>query len=94
MPYTKQSEVYSISMIMWELTSKKPPFSDYKHDIGLALSILIDELRPEIVEGTPDFYVDIMRQCWNPDPLQVRRHCRNTGSSPSSPGTRIPILLR
>ena len=57
-------------MIMWELTSKKPPFSNYKHDIGLALAILIDEIRPEIVEGTPDFYVDIMQKCWNPDPSQ------------------------
>ncbi|PKC73126.1 kinase-like protein, partial [Rhizophagus irregularis] len=69
-PYTKQSEVYSLSMIMWELASKKPPFSNsYNHDIGLALAIL-DGLRPEIVEGTPDFYADFMRQCWNSNPLE------------------------
>ncbi|GBB84323.1 hypothetical protein RclHR1_10940003 [Rhizophagus clarus] len=68
-PYTKQSEVYSISMIMWELTSKKPPFSDWVHDVELALAIL-DGMRPKIVEGTPEFYADIMKQCWNTDPLQ------------------------
>ncbi|CAB4394730.1 unnamed protein product [Rhizophagus irregularis] len=67
--YTKQSEVYSISMIMWELTSKKPPFSDWFHDVELALAIL-DGMRPDIVEGTPEFYVDIMKQCWDPDPSQ------------------------
>ena len=56
-PYTKQSEVYSLSMIMWELTSGKPPFSDYRHDLGLALSV-IDGLRPEIIEGTSNFYAN------------------------------------
>ncbi|EXX74534.1 Cmk2p [Rhizophagus irregularis DAOM 197198w] len=66
-PYTKQSEVYSISMIMWELTSKKPPFSNYHHNAELALSVL-DGLRPDIVKGTPDFYVNIMERCWNPEP--------------------------
>ncbi|CAB4436008.1 unnamed protein product [Rhizophagus irregularis] len=68
-PYTKQSEVYSISMIMWELTSNKPPFSNKHHDVELALSIL-DGLRPNIVEGTPDFYSSIMKQCWDSDPLK------------------------
>jgi hypothetical protein len=66
-PYTKQSEVYSISMIMWELTSKKPPFSSNYHDKYLALSIL-DGLRPEIIDGTPEFYSNIMERCWNSDP--------------------------
>ncbi|GBB83953.1 hypothetical protein RclHR1_01060017 [Rhizophagus clarus] len=68
-PYTKQSEVYSISMIMWELTSNEPPFSYWHHDVGLVFAIL-DEMRPEIIEGTPDCYVKIMQQCWNSDPLQ------------------------
>ncbi|PKC14152.1 kinase-like protein [Rhizophagus irregularis] len=68
-PYTKQSEVYSISMIMWELTSNKPPFSNKHHDVELALSIL-DGLRPNTVEGTPDFYTNIMKQCWDSDPLK------------------------
>lgn len=54
-------------MIMWELTSKKPPFSNYHHNAELALSVL-DGLRPDIVKGTPDFYVNIMERCWNPEP--------------------------
>ncbi len=66
-PYTKQSEVYSLSMIMWELTSGKPPFTEYNHDIDLALLIL-DGKRPEIVEGTPDFYSNIMMRCWDANP--------------------------
>ncbi|RGB31173.1 kinase-like domain-containing protein, partial [Rhizophagus diaphanus] len=66
-PYTKRSEVYSISMIMWELTSKKPPFSNYPHNIELAFAVL-DGQRPEDVKGTPYFYANIMKQCWDSDP--------------------------
>jgi hypothetical protein len=56
-------------MIMWELTSNKPPFSDRFHDVDLALAVL-DGSRPVIIEGTPDFYANIMKQCWDPDPLK------------------------
>jgi hypothetical protein len=56
-------------MIMWELTSNKPPFSDRFHDVDLALAVL-DGSRPVIIEGTPDFYANIMKQCWDADPLK------------------------
>jgi hypothetical protein len=56
-------------MIMWELTSKKPPFSHWCHDVGFALKIL-DGTRPEIIKGTPDFYANIMKQCWSSDPSE------------------------
>ncbi|CAB4486204.1 uncharacterized protein OCT59_022319 [Rhizophagus irregularis] len=71
-PYTKQSEVYSLSMIMWELTSDEAPFSNNHHDAGLALEVLdeLKPLRPEIVKGTPEFYASIMEQCWSSDPLK------------------------
>ncbi|RGB38916.1 kinase-like domain-containing protein [Rhizophagus diaphanus] len=68
-PYTKQSEVYSLSMIMWELISDEPPFSNRQHDAGLALAVL-DGLRPEDIKGTPDFYSNLMKQCWNFEPLK------------------------
>jgi hypothetical protein len=56
-------------MIMWELVSKKPPFSDYCHDIGLTFAVL-DGQRPEVVKEMPRFYANIMKQCWNSDPLK------------------------
>ncbi|PKC14156.1 kinase-like protein, partial [Rhizophagus irregularis] len=68
-PYTKQSEVYSLSMIMWELISDEPPFSNRQHDAGFALAVL-DGLRPEDIKGTPDFYSNLMKQCWNFEPLK------------------------
>src|ERR1700754_1839386 len=54
---------------MWELTSGVPPFNNRAHDIQLSLSICKGE-RPEIIENTPQCYVNLMKKCWNEDPLK------------------------
>ena len=66
-PYTLASDVYSFSMIMWEFTSGITPYHDRAHDLQLCLSICKGE-RPEIVEGTPQCYINLMEECWNEDP--------------------------
>ncbi|POG80482.1 kinase-like domain-containing protein, partial [Rhizophagus irregularis DAOM 181602=DAOM 197198] len=68
--YTPASDIYSFSMIMWEFTSGVPPFNYRAHDIQLILSICKDGERPEIIENTPQCYVDLMKRCWNEDPLK------------------------
>ncbi|RGB28390.1 kinase-like domain-containing protein [Rhizophagus diaphanus] len=67
--YTPASDIYSFSMIMWEFTSGVPPFNNRAHDIQLGLTICKGE-RPEIIENTPQCYVDLMKKCWNEDPLK------------------------
>jgi serine/threonine protein kinase len=67
--YTPASDIYSFSMIMWEFTSGVPPFNDRAHDLQLSLSICKGE-RPEIIENTPQCYVDLMKKCWDEDPLK------------------------
>ncbi|CAB4431944.1 unnamed protein product [Rhizophagus irregularis] len=67
--HTPASDIYSFSMIMWEFTSGVPPFSNREHDIQLSLSICKGE-RPEIIQNTPQCYVDLMKKCWNEDPLK------------------------
>ncbi|GBB85336.1 hypothetical protein RclHR1_01190012 [Rhizophagus clarus] len=68
-PYTKASDIYSFSMIMWEFTSGVSPFNDRAHDLQLSISICKGE-RPEIIESTPQCYVDLMKKCWDEDPLK------------------------
>jgi serine/threonine protein kinase len=68
-PYTPASDIYSFSMIMWEFTSGVSPFNNRAHDHQLSLSICKGE-RPEIIENTPQCYVDLMKKCWNEDPLK------------------------
>ena len=66
-PYTKKSDVYSIGIIMWELVTGKRPFSNEKHDSGLAISIIKGNRLP-ISKNIPSFYVETMKNCWNSDP--------------------------
>ncbi|UZO10883.1 uncharacterized protein OCT59_002461 [Rhizophagus irregularis] len=54
---------------MWEFTSEIPPFNDTAHDFQLALSICKGK-RPEIIKNTPQCYVDLMKKCWDEDPLK------------------------
>ena len=39
------------------------------HDFHLSLSICKGEC-PEIIEGTPQCYIDLMKKCWDLDPLK------------------------
>ena len=67
--YTFASDIYSIGMLMWEISSGQPPFSNYEHDYYLATNI-INGLRPKIVPGIPLEYESLMKQCWDANPLE------------------------
>src|SRR3954453_697816 len=67
--YTFKSDIYGIAMLMWEISSGQPPFSNYEHDVDFAMSI-INGMRPKVVPGTPLEYKSLMEQCWDADPLK------------------------
>ena len=67
--YTFKSDIYSIAMLMWEISSGQSPFNNYEHDYYLAINI-INGMRPTIVSGTPLEYESLMEQCWDADPLK------------------------
>ena len=56
----KKSDVYSIGILLWEISSGKPPFytEGKPYDLGLALEIL-QGLRETIIPDTPEDYVKI-----------------------------------
>jgi serine/threonine protein kinase len=64
---TFKSDIYSIAMLMWEISSGQPPFINYENDYYLAMNI-VNGIRPKIVPGTPLEYKNLMKQCWNADP--------------------------
>ncbi|GBB87621.1 hypothetical protein RclHR1_01410004 [Rhizophagus clarus] len=67
--YTSSSDIYSVGVIMAELSSGKPPFYDKKHDLSLALAIC-NGLRPEFGKGTPEFYKKLAYKCLNANPVE------------------------
>ncbi|CAG8610793.1 7776_t:CDS:2 [Paraglomus occultum] len=65
--YTKRADIYSFAMIMWELAAGFRPYAGRPHDLFLAKEIC-DGLRPPVPAGTPKFYEDLMKACWDPNP--------------------------
>jgi serine/threonine protein kinase len=95
--YTFKSDIYSFAMLMWEISSGQPPFSNHEHNVDFAMSI-INGMRPKIVPGTPLEYKNVMEQCWDADPLkrpdsytlyekiqELYLHCQNTSSELTQP---------
>ena len=53
-----KSDVYSVSILLWELSSGKRPFARYKYDSSLVMKIE-QGLRENIEEGTPEEYSNL-----------------------------------
>ena len=67
-PYTQAADIYSFGMVMYFVATGRQPFDDRAHDQVLALNIC-NGIRPEINEKeAPKFYIDLMKNCWDPDP--------------------------
>src|ERR1043165_7767503 len=71
--YTKRSDIYSLGVILWVISSGKPPFEDYdhKHDMIL-IGTILSKIREERIPGTPDEYYELYSKCWDEEP--EKRH--------------------
>ncbi|RIB10521.1 kinase-like domain-containing protein [Gigaspora rosea] len=65
--YTKASDIYSMGVIMAELSTGKRPFYDYTFDFRLASNIC-NGLRPGISERTPRCFIELAKQCMDSNP--------------------------
>ncbi|CAB4437970.1 unnamed protein product [Rhizophagus irregularis] len=65
----EKSDVYSVGVLLWELSSGQPPFyADGEHyDVGLIYDISQGH-RETVVPDTPDEYVNIYTKCWDGEP--------------------------
>ncbi|CAI2173410.1 12708_t:CDS:2 [Funneliformis geosporum] len=57
--YTFASDIYSIGILMWEISSGQPPFSGLEHNYDLVMKIM-NGMRPKIVSRTPLEYANLM----------------------------------
>ncbi|RHZ46807.1 hypothetical protein Glove_606g69 [Diversispora epigaea] len=67
--YTQASDIYSVGIIMWVISTGKIPFEGELYDPELAISIFNGN-RPEINKGTPQCYVSLMKKCWHNNPSE------------------------
>jgi serine/threonine protein kinase len=67
--YAFASDIYSFGMLMWEISSGQIPFGDYEHNYDLVMKI-VKGMRPKIRPGIPSKYKELMKQCWDTNPLK------------------------
>ena len=60
----KKSDVYSIGVLLWEVSSGRPPFCDELNDLGLAMAIF-QGLREKSISDTPEEYIKIYTGKYN-----------------------------
>ena len=65
---TKESDVYSVGMLMWEIFAGHPPFDDRAHNHRLIFDICEKGLQPPILPNMPEDYAQMMQKCWDVDP--------------------------
>jgi len=77
--FSKESDIYSMGMIMWELTTGCKLFANVEHDVNLIYKI-IDGERPEITSDTPECFANLIKRCLNSDPSKrphIKEICKS-----------------
>ncbi|GBC06905.1 hypothetical protein RclHR1_07130004 [Rhizophagus clarus] len=63
----RKCNIYSIGIILWEISSGRPPFCNEPYDFNLAMKIS-QGLREKSIPNTPKDYTKIYTDCWNNEP--------------------------
>ncbi|PKK69195.1 kinase-like protein [Rhizophagus irregularis] len=64
-----KSDIYSLGVLLWEITSGYPPFSKNSPHKDTALTFKIaNGYREEPIINTPKVYVNLYQRCWDDDP--------------------------
>ncbi|CAG8605835.1 2569_t:CDS:2, partial [Racocetra persica] len=64
--HTKESDIYSYGVLMWEIYACRPPFQGRSGD-NLTTAICLGE-REKPENGMPSDYIEIYEKCWHQDP--------------------------
>lgn len=64
----KKSDIYSLGVLFWELTSGIPPFSGFP-EMAVMRKIMRDE-REKTIDNTPLDYANLYKRCWSTEPDQ------------------------
>ncbi|CAB4373851.1 unnamed protein product [Rhizophagus irregularis] len=66
----KKSDVYSVGVLLWEISSGRKPFESYNDDFQrIALMFEISNGKRETpISDTPSDYIDIYTKCWKDNP--------------------------
>jgi len=65
--YIQASDIYSVGIVMCELSTGEIPFKDKQRDMSLAINICQGE-RPKLSDKAPNIFNEVIKMCWAQDP--------------------------
>ncbi|PKC12336.1 kinase-like protein [Rhizophagus irregularis] len=63
----KRSDIYSLGVLLWEITSGRRPFNDVENR-NILIFHIIESRREDPIVGTPLEYQQLYQKCWDGDP--------------------------
>ncbi|CAG8683104.1 1302_t:CDS:2, partial [Racocetra persica] len=70
----EKSDIYSLGVIFWELTSGIRPFANAEHG-WMIISYILAGYREQTIPGTPPKYAKLYQKCWSFEPTKRPMIC-------------------
>ena len=70
-PYSKEIDVYSFGILLWEILTGKIPFQELKENCDNIEEMIIEGYRPSLnilPDDTPPCIIETINSCWDPTP--------------------------
>ena len=65
--FSKQTDVYSFGITIWELLTGQDPYPDVD-PVSTAVEVLVKGRRPKLADYMPKAIQKLMEACWQEDP--------------------------
>lgn len=67
--FSTSADVYSFGIVLWEIYSRKEPFSQFRNYQKFKEAVVKQRVRPRIPDECPESLRQLIERCWNADPL-------------------------